>query len=470
MPWEPRLEALGLTVNDLPLYGSEALRDYNPDTPVYVLEGEKKTDTAREHGLQAVGTFGAATKPSDIVLGCLSGFHVVLWPDNDEPGRAHMTAIAERLAGRCKGVSFVNWKGAPPKADADDFFNAYGFEADALRNMISSALEREGAVRVWPALDLYRAEIPLPAAMFAGKAFVRETVNLIVGEGGTGKSWIALGVSKCAVLSQPLGEMEVIPGRVLFLSEEMVEAEMRERLRELFTEPELIGIDPRRLLIRCAGGTRADTPKDRARLRAIIEGEGCPEYVFIDSLSDIRGGSEENSNDEMGEMFRGLRDEVARPTRCVLVIIHHAGKPNEFAKGSNRARGASVIRDICSDVILVEADGDKPRKVTFAKCRHGGSKRPANFRIEMVPNENGIGSTFAIYPAEEKAEFANAAEVTRFIRETAGGRITRHDLIASFATRGWSAKKVDRAVSSAVETQQLRRGEKMGKGATIEVT
>jgi len=81
----------GTPVAALPLYGIERL---SGSATVLVVEGEKATDALLGIGVQAVGTVtGASATPSAIPLAELGGRRVVLWPDNDEVGRAHRQRI-----------------------------------------------------------------------------------------------------------------------------------------------------------------------------------------------------------------------------------------------------------------------------------------------------------------------------------------------------------------------------------------
>ena len=92
MVWElPSGEAGlgGIATADLPLYGIDRL---GKDATVVVVEGEKAADTLIRVGVQAVGTVtGASSTPGQAALAELGGRHVVLWPDNDDVGRAGPT-------------------------------------------------------------------------------------------------------------------------------------------------------------------------------------------------------------------------------------------------------------------------------------------------------------------------------------------------------------------------------------------
>jgi len=102
----------GLAVSELPLYGSEDVAAVAPGSLVVVTEGEKARDALAGRGIMAVGTVtGASGTPSPASLEVLVGKDVVLWPDADEPGRAHMQRIAERLVALSVRPRWLEWGG-----------------------------------------------------------------------------------------------------------------------------------------------------------------------------------------------------------------------------------------------------------------------------------------------------------------------------------------------------------------------
>jgi hypothetical protein len=93
----------GLPVAAAPLWGSELLALAPKNRPVYVAEGEKAAAALLAAGAHALGTVtGAAGTPGAGPLEVLHGRRVILWPDADDVGRAHMARIAALLAGRCE--------------------------------------------------------------------------------------------------------------------------------------------------------------------------------------------------------------------------------------------------------------------------------------------------------------------------------------------------------------------------------
>ena len=102
-----------LRVADLPLYGAEDIAAAPAGALVVLVEGEKARDALRNRGILAAGTVtGASGTPSPASLEVLRGKDVVLWPDADEAGRAHMDCIAERLVAVGIRPRWSEWGGA----------------------------------------------------------------------------------------------------------------------------------------------------------------------------------------------------------------------------------------------------------------------------------------------------------------------------------------------------------------------
>ena len=97
---------------------------------VFVVEGEKDCDRLAAGGLAATTNIeGAAQsdqKPKwrqEYTAQLAGAARVVLLPDHDEPGRAHMAAIAQALQGRVSEVRLLELPGLPAKGDVSDWLN-----------------------------------------------------------------------------------------------------------------------------------------------------------------------------------------------------------------------------------------------------------------------------------------------------------------------------------------------------------
>jgi DNA primase len=119
----------GIGLDDIPMYGSEKVIGIPITKYLVVVEGEKAADALRAGGVPALATAtGSSVVPTVAMLVRIAyAAKFLLWPDNDDAGRAHMQALAQRLyqAG-ARDVRMIKYEPAdetlrwPEKADAAD--------------------------------------------------------------------------------------------------------------------------------------------------------------------------------------------------------------------------------------------------------------------------------------------------------------------------------------------------------------
>lgn len=111
----------GLKGESLPLWGAESVSSVPFDRPIVVCEGEKSAYALSQIGVPAVATVtGASGTPGAESLAVLKGRKVILWPDNDDPGRQHMQRIGKGLQGIAAGVKVLDWRDTIEGGDAAD--------------------------------------------------------------------------------------------------------------------------------------------------------------------------------------------------------------------------------------------------------------------------------------------------------------------------------------------------------------
>lgn len=110
------------------LYNLDKLAEAAPETPLYVVEGEKCADAMTKQGLLATtSSTGAQPKinftPAD--KAALEKFKLkIIIPDNDEKGAAYAAAFKEYA---CKILALPDiWEKCPKKGDIADYFAAGG--------------------------------------------------------------------------------------------------------------------------------------------------------------------------------------------------------------------------------------------------------------------------------------------------------------------------------------------------------
>ncbi len=115
------------TASGLPARSLPASEVANAET-VYLPEGEKDVHTLEAWGLVASCNPGGSGN-STLYAGWADHFrgrHIVILPDNDEPGRKHAAAVAAALLSVAASVRIVELPGLPAKGDVTDWRDAGG--------------------------------------------------------------------------------------------------------------------------------------------------------------------------------------------------------------------------------------------------------------------------------------------------------------------------------------------------------
>jgi hypothetical protein len=90
-----------------------------------------------------------------------------------------------------------------------------------------------------------------------------------------------------------------------------------------------------------------------------------PALIVIDSHAKVTRGAEENSNDQMSNVWTDGFQKLARETKAAVLVVHHTTK-------GGGSRGGSQIRNSADQALTMckQPDGsqivypDKPRRLT----------------------------------------------------------------------------------------------------------
>lgn len=319
------------------------------DRPILIVEGEKDADRLAGPFMVATTNVEGASEPGkkpkwrkEYTAQLSGAARVILLPDNDPPGRAHMAAIAQTLRGKVGEVRIVELPGLPEKGDVSDWLNQ-GHTIDELIALVEQApapgQEADPAVadppvvkESAPADEVLRlrrgSDIkPMPIAWLWPGWLAAGKLHVMAGPSGVGKTTIALAMA--ATLTSggrwPSGE-PAKPTNVVIWSGEDDPADT--------LVPRLIacGADMNRVFfvdgIFTSGKKRAfDPANDIDLLHTQIQRVGNVGMAIIDPLvSAVAGDSHKNS-----EVRRALQPlvDLAQSTRAAMVGISH------FAKSSN---------------------------------------------------------------------------------------------------------------------------------------
>jgi hypothetical protein len=351
----------GTKLPDLPLYGIHVL---DPEAMlVVVCEGEKARDALADAlkgtpGVAVVATVtGAGSTPSKEVLETLRGHEVVLWPDADDPGRAHMQRVAERLQGIAALVRVYGWPEAPEKGDAFDHPAVQGGGEKALDQLLndlcgapawkppepSGSGKPGGQGKAVPLEPKSAAELlhkEFPAIRWAVPDVLPEGVLLLAGKPKMGKSWLGLGM--CIAVAAggcALGKIPVEKGEALYLALEDNERRLQRRLKKVLAG----GVCPAGLAYATEwprineGGLEA--------LDAWLTKHPNARIVVIDTLKKFRPQAAGNRSlyDVDYEALEPLLPLAAKHEVAILVVHHlrkmDAGDPLDMVSGSTGLTG-----------------------------------------------------------------------------------------------------------------------------------
>ncbi|MBN2512533.1 MAG: hypothetical protein JXB18_06305 [Sedimentisphaerales bacterium] len=127
------------------LYRLPELLAADPSSIVFIPEGEKDVENLVSLGLVATCNLGGAGKWRASYSDVLSGRHVVILPDNDDPGRKHAEQVARSLSGKAKEIKILILDGLPPKGDVSDWLAA-GHNKEELMRLVEQAVPYQPSI------------------------------------------------------------------------------------------------------------------------------------------------------------------------------------------------------------------------------------------------------------------------------------------------------------------------------------
>ena len=391
----------GRKVSTLPLYGSENVRGWSKDTDVVVIaEGEKAADALLEAGFCALGTVtGAGGTPDAEALQVLEGFEVVLWPDNDGPGRAHMGRIAEALRGVAAEVRVFEWHDAPEKGDAADHLAVRSCDPRGVDRLLQDLMEAPKWASqvslslksgVTPVTPLRFAEMvpPRPREYVIEGLIPKGHTTTIFGDGGSAKSVLALsaGTALAAGAEEWLGrKVQCYP--VLYADFELDADEQRRRAyqvaRGIFREK-----PPHDLLY--VSGLGRPAGEILTGCLDICDAEGVG-LVIVDSLGIALQGDAENARDVIEFHHKYL--DPFRAAGVTLLVIDHQGKTQAGERYQNKRTFGSVYKENLARSVIQVEPSDRGAGLLTLKMRQTKNNfgpKAAPFGVRLAFTEESI--------------------------------------------------------------------------------
>jgi putative DNA primase/helicase len=375
--WEWNLKAVDRVLYRLP----EVTAAVKRGEQIFIVEGEKDADRLCSLGFIATTNAGGAGQWQDNYTEVLAGADVVIFPDNDEPGRKHGKEVAESLRDTARTVKVIRLPGLDDKGDVSDWLNAGG-SIEKLQEIVAGTpavfgrtpsvlrladVEREETVWLW------HERIPL------GK------LTLVEGDPGLGKSWLTLVLAANITKGWPLpddGDNPIPrePANVILLSAEDGAGDtIRPRLEDA-------GADLERVFLLTGSKEDPDAGISLERDLDLLDMTAervKPLLVVVDPLQAYLGaGVDMHRSNETRPVLAALA-RFAERHGCAVIIVRHLRKASGD-KAIYRGMGSIDFTGAARSVLRVGQDpnDEKTRVIVQVKTNLGPMAEGLAFTID----------------------------------------------------------------------------------------
>jgi len=323
---------------------------------ILIVEGEKDADNLIELGLTATTCPMGARKWRDQYNVLLKDKDVVLIPDNDLEGKEHMAEVGASLHGLVKSLRLIELPGLPSKGDVSDFIAKFDDKVEAAEKL-SIMIEGAGAYEppkkasiedaILQAKDFTALDLPAKK-MFLTPWLTEQSITLISGWRGTGKTWLALSILNAVSKGESFGPWEAgEPVSCLFVDGEMPDSDLDYRIRELGIDSIYLYSDS---YANRLGLPRANLLSEiwRTSMKRFLLTHGIKLWI-LDNIGSLAPGIDENSKRDWDPINTWLLE--LRFAGIATGLLHHTGK-------DGGQRGTSGREDNIDNSIILKRPFD----------------------------------------------------------------------------------------------------------------
>lgn len=343
------------------------------DGPIWIFEGEKDTDLAAEHGLNATTTPGGAGKWEPQWATQLAGHDLIIVPDNDTPGQQHAHNIAQHMHPAGARIRIVDLPNVPEKGDYTDWVNNGGTPQQLHQLATDTPDWTPDTPPPEPATGIRSEYINWPdfweqthhAEWLTEPIIPKGRLVALYAEGKAGKSLLALEIGAALATGNPCIDTPASdPKTVVYIDNEMTADDLTDRLTDLGYGPET---DLTRFLyLQLSTMPPLDTAEGGEAIREIIQLDQ-PDLIIIDTVARNVAG-EENSADTYRDLYRhSLQPIKAAGISCLR--LDHAGKDPKKGQRGSSAKNDDV--DVVWKMTTTETPDATTVKLTAERRRMG---------------------------------------------------------------------------------------------------
>jgi|GEM_PF-2188438 len=237
--------------------------------------------------------------------------------------------------------------------------------------------EQEHGFRFQPIGGLLKTIHP-PAWLVKG-VIERDSLAVIYGEPGHGKSFIAMDLAATVATGTDWHKHQTTPGAVFYIAGEGVNGIARrfkaweiDRRIDLSSAPLCVSSTPIAL----------DDPGSASKVKQAItamaeQQQQTPVLIVVDTLARNFAG-DENGTKDMNQFIRCM-DAIRLAWKATILIVHHTGK--DTTRG---ARGSSVLKAAIDTEFSASMDENKIICLQAHKMKEAELPRPMAFKLQGV--------------------------------------------------------------------------------------
>ena len=386
---------------------------------VFLCEGEKDCDNLMsadlfgKHGFATASTTtfdgawqkGQTAKWLDSYAPYFTGKQVILFADNDEPGKVYAETAAAAIKPYAFAVRIVEFPDLPEKADVSDFLAAH--PAEELEKRVRETplwTGKETKRENWlvDAVDWSMTVSPEIEWLVDGVIQIGGN-GMIAAEPKTGKSLAALDLLISLATGQPwLGRKVPRRVRTAYISREDSPVLTKVRVQALlrgkgpfYNEEDPSGwlwVNTREQL----GDFDVDNDEQLTNMALDLKERGV-EFAVFDVLNRLHN-RDENNNTEMAQVVKRI-GQMGQDAGCAVGVIHHVNKETGGGRFFTRIRGATAIHGWNEWAIglMIENPGEaRPTRRAEFETKAAEACAPISFSIQfgggnlrLVPIDTG---------------------------------------------------------------------------------
>ena len=444
--------------------------------PLALVEGEKKALAACQAGIPCLGLSGVwcwLTKLGSSTRSLpLPDLCNIVWVDrevtiaydsdtvtNDKVQKAE-EALTKELTARGAKVRRVRFPSGPndEKVGLDDYLLTRTKD-DFLQLPALPAPSNGKPGQTIRYLDLATTE-PGPIAWVLERILAQQTVSILGGDAGVGKTWLGLSLGHAVASGRPwLGRFPVCQGPVLYYDEESAPILLHHRISALRkSEPALpADLDIR---YRLDTGLQIDVLESVAMIESDL-GDQAAALVVIDSFRACFAG-DENKSAEVRVALQNLR-HIAHEWGCAILVLHHTRKISQASNASSQMlRGSTDLRGAVDNHLFLRAR--EPGSLIFEHEKSRWAPPVDTFGIQLISSDEGglsLHYVADVTPDADKVDEAKLAIISDI--DEASDPVTRQALLARAKAVGVSRRTAERAVGELEDSKHIVRLGKQGR-------